>query len=231
MLAHVRGTAGLAPSVYDADYVAQCEAVLGPASERVLGEDATVLANAMPTHGLLAQGQLLAWLFASSERAARCADRDLAALKPAEVDRPELLHHLSALGAPVELLRAAALLEQPSHARLPPPQLDFEKFSQVLQRMEPLAPLLGGMRVSVSRALRLRGRVVGDEVWVGLAPSVEHMGWQAAHEATVAEVSEQGATLGHDALERKAVAQLRERAERAGLGGSHRRWLLLFREV
>jgi hypothetical protein len=231
VLAHVRGTAGLAPSVYDEDYVAQCEVVLGPASARVLGEDAQVLANAMPTHGLLAQSQLLAWLFASGERAARCADRDLAALRPTDVDRPELLHHLSALGAPVELLRAAALLEQPTHARLPAPQLDFDTLEQTLRRMEPLAPLLSGMRVGVSRALRLRGRVVGDEVWVGLAPSVEHMGWQAAHEATVAEVMEQGATLGHDALERQAVSRLRERAERAGLGGSHHHWLLHFREV
>jgi hypothetical protein len=229
VLAHVRGTAGLAPSLYDAEYIAQCEAVLGPASERVLGEDATVLANAMPTHGLLAVGQLLAWLFASPERAAQCADRDLAALAPADVDRPEFLHHLAALGAPVELLRAAALLEQPSHARLPPPQLDFEKLSETLRRVEPLAPLLGGMRVSVSRALRLRGRVVGDELWVGLAPSIEHMGWQAAHEATVSEVMERGATISHDAVERRAVALLRERAERAGQGGSHRRWLLHFR--
>jgi hypothetical protein len=232
VLSHVSDTASLAPSVYDLSYVDEVAKAVGPASERALAEDAKNLGRVLTTHESLAQSQLLAWLFHSVERAKRCADRDLAQLTRDDVDRPELLAPLVRLGAPVEVLRAAAELEQPAHARLPAPKVDLHLLTLALAEATEIAPHLASCKVGVSRALRLRGRVLGNEIWIGLA-SYDHMAWQASHEATVSEVVEarkaRGLPFDHDEVEREAVGQMAERAANAGRQAEHRRWLSQFR--
>jgi len=232
VLAHVRATAALAPSVYDATYVEEVAKAVGPASERPLGEDAENLGRVLTTHESLAQAQLLAWLFHSIERARRCEERDLAELGKDDVDRPDLLPPLVRIGAGVEILRAAAELEAPVHARLPPPKLDLHLLTLALAEATEVAPNLAQCRVGVSPALRLRGRVLGREIWVGLA-GYDHMAWQAAHEATVAEVVEErkasGLPFGYDVIEREAIGRLTERAAKVGRSADHRRWLSCFR--
>ena len=91
----------------------------------------------------------------------------------------------------------------------------------------------------------VRGGPTRGVIWVGapdgdVGPSAEHAAWQAAHEATVAEVGdhdardrdardrdarEREARLGFDDLEHAAVALLAARADEVGLAASHARWL------
>ncbi len=119
VLAHVTATAHLPASLYDPIYIRYAEQHLGPSGQRPLAEDVAVLGRVLPTHELLSQGQLLAWLFDDVAQAAGCAERDLADLEPGQVVRPRLLDPLIALGAPAEVLRCSALLERESQARLP----------------------------------------------------------------------------------------------------------------
>jgi hypothetical protein len=223
VLVHVRATAGLPASLYDAGYVAEVERVLGPADGRALGEDAAILGRVLPTHEALANAQRLAWLFRSAERAEACAGRDLAELGAADVDAPALLPGLAG-DAAVEVLRAAAELELPLVALLPAIAVDLAALGRALDGVERAAPGLRGFRVGVARALGLRGRVMGDEIWVGAAP-LEHAAWQAAHEATVAEVVAVHGEDGHYRVERAAIARLAARARAAGLERPHRAWL------
>ena len=148
------------------------------------------------------------------------------------MDAPALLPHLAGDPA-VEVLRAAAELELPLVARLPPVDVDLAALALALGEVARAAPLLPCCAVGVSRALRRRGRVMGREIWVGEAP-VEHSAWQAAHEATVAEVVERARSAGegtdHDRVERAAIALLARRAVEAGLTQGHRAWLAHFGE-
>ncbi|MBW2526216.1 MAG: hypothetical protein JRI23_18695, partial [Deltaproteobacteria bacterium] len=98
VLAHVEGTAQLPASVFDPRYVDFVAQAVGPAADRPLGEDAGVLAASLPTHGELASAQLLAWLFATTDQAEACAERDLATLGPEDVAEPTLLQPLASLG-------------------------------------------------------------------------------------------------------------------------------------
>jgi hypothetical protein len=230
VLAHVRATAHLAASLHDAGYVEAAAKALGPAVERPLAEDARLLGVLLPTFAGLARAQGLAWLFRSTERAAACAGRDLAELSSGDVDAPDLLPHLA--GDPAtEILRAAAELELPLLSRLPPIAVDLAALAFALDEVAPAAPLLAGCSVGVARALGVRGRVRGRDVWVGPAP-IQHTAWQAAHEATVAEVVEASpwddGAGDHDRVERAAVALLAGRARDAGLGAAHRAWLAHF---
>jgi hypothetical protein len=230
VLAHVGATAHLASSVYGSAYVAAARGILGPAEERLLGEDARLLGGLLSTFASLARAQSLAWLFRSIDRASACAGRDLGALTEADVDAPELLPSLAGEPA-VEILRAAAELELPLLARLPPMAMDLPGLGRALDALSVVAPVLPECPVGVVRALRLRGRVMGREIWVGEAP-IEHAAWQAAHEATVAEVVERlhgaGERAGHDRVEGEAVALLRARARAAGLGEGHAAWWSCF---
>ena len=61
-----------------------------------------------------------------------------------------------------------------------------------------------------------------------LGPSAEHVAWQAAHEATVGEVSRAAPGLSHDEREQVAVVLLAERAKEAGEQEAHARWLAHF---
>jgi hypothetical protein len=225
VLAHVRGTASLPASAYDRVYVAWAEARLGPASARMLEEDAAVLGTALAAHEALAAVQLLAWLYDDAEHARSDADRELADVRAA---RPQLIEPLLAAGAGVEILRCAALLELDEVARLGEVTTDAG-FGEALQTLVPVAPRLAHATVVPVRALRLRGRVFDSEIFVG-APSNElrlgaqHAAWQAAHEATVREIAA-GGGLSERAVEREALELLRTRAAGAGLAASHERWL------
>ena len=92
-----------------------------------------------------------------------------------------------------------------------------------------VAPELSRFDVGVVRSLVRRGRVFEDAIWVGApgdaAPWADRelVAWQAAHEATVAELS--AARLPFEEHEHAAVVLLAERAARAGEGASHARWL------
>lgn len=226
VLAHVEATAPLSPSVYDAAYVAQCASVLGPASARALGKDAAVLGQVLTTHTDLARAQLLAWLFTSVLRAQRVHGRELAHLQPSDVDRPEVLGALVMLGSPAELLRSAAELELSAFKALPSPKVDLAALTKELDAVAAAAPRLASMRVGVVRSLRLRGRVLGDEVWVGLAPTLEQMAWQVAHECTVSELYDEPASRDwtFEQLETEAHLRLDARAREAGLTEAHQRW-------
>src|SRR5581483_7174316 len=142
-------------------------------------------------------------------------------------DAPELLPALAGDPA-VEVLRAAAELELPLLARLPPIAADLAALGRALDEVAAAAPLLPRCRVGVARALGRRGRVMGREIWVGAAP-IEHAAWQAAHEATVAEVAAHAAQ-DHDAVELAALALLAHRARASGLEAAHRAWLAHFGE-
>lgn len=233
VLAHVAGSAGLASSLYDPAYVQFVEQRLGPARERALGEDAQVLGRAVGSHQALARAQLLGWLFHTVEQASVHAATDLGELVTSDVAEPSLVGPLAAAGPSVELLRCAALLERAAFERLPAALCDRAMLGRALCDAVPLAPGLRGARVMTLRSLRLRGRVRGADIWVGVpcaepGPDRPHVVWQASHEATVRElglVAAGGAELGERAVEAVAVVLLAQRAAEAGLGSEHGRWL------
>lgn len=238
VLAHVEGTAGLAASNFDPVYVAFAEALLGPASDRTLGGDRSLLAAALPTHARLARAQLVAWLFADLDQAVACSSRDLRDLRPEDVARPWLLPALVAEEAGVELLRGAALLEAEMFARLPRVVGARSRLEPALVAVRPAAPALGVCSVRCVRSLRLRGRVLREDgratIWVGApgeAPALAagHAAWQAAHEATVDEVSQAAQAerfaLVHEQLEHAAIVLLAGRAARASRSAGHEAWL------
>ena len=229
VLAHVRATAHLAPSVYDAVWIAFAEAHLGPASDRTLSEDAAALGALATTHDALARIQHVAWLFDSPEHAATCADRELSALRPEDVGSPHALRALVDAGAAAEVLRAAAELEDLS--ALPPPRGSFSDVTAGVRARAGAAPTVATMEIEGVRSLRLRGRVRDRRIWVGVPdddlPPL-HPTWQALHEATLAEVHACLAALPHAPLEHAAVVLLAERAVRAGLSDEHGTWFSHF---
>jgi hypothetical protein len=241
VLAHVEGTAGLAASNFDPVYVAFAETLLGPASDRTLGGDRSLLAAALPTHARLARAQLVAWLFADLDQAVACGARDLRDLRPEDVARPWLLQALVAEEAGVELLRGAALLEAGMFARLPRVVGARSRLEPALVAVRPAAPALGVCSVRCVRSLRLRGRVLREggraTIWVGApgeAPALAagHAAWQAAHEATVDEVTQAAQAarfeVVHEELEHAAIVLLAGRAARTGRTAGHQAWLERF---
>lgn len=229
VLAHV--SVDVPAGAYDPEYVRWCERTLGPASSRELATLASDVARAAPTHDALARAQLLAWMFRDVQNAARAFDRSLAELRPDDVARPELLRALA--GDPAaELLFCAVALEAGAHASLPAIAADAA-FGSARAEVARAAPRLAEMPVETVRSLRLRGRVYDATIFVGvpspIAPGapVEHVAWQAGHEATVAELA--AARLPFDQHEHAAVVLLATRARRAGLAEGHARWLAQLR--
>lgn len=224
VLAHVPGVAPA--SVWDPEYVAWSEARLGPASGRMLGDDAKVLAASLSSHDDLARAQMLAWLFRERGRARACFERSLAELSASDVDEAALLSLLANHPA-AEVLWCSVALEDEAHAKLPP--IDIAGVTEAVSAMSDVAPLIETFEIGVVRALRLRGRVRGKEIFIGSpeVTSLERIAWQAAHEATVAELAPKN--LPFDALEREAIALLKQRAARAGKTESHARWLATIR--
>ena len=232
VLAHVEDTARLASSVFDAEYVAAAAELVGAADSRLLARDARVLAAAAATHEELARLQLLAWVFDDEAHARAHVSRDLADLAPADARDPSALAAVAADPA-AEVLRCAALLEAEHLARLPRASRKRGALSDALRVVGRAAPTLAAYRLAAIEPLRLRGRVRGGEIWIGapegpFAVSEEHLSWQAAHEATVGEVSAADSGLDERLVEHAAVVLLSERARSRGLADDHRRWFAHF---
>ncbi|CAN5590801.1 hypothetical protein BH09MYX1_BH09MYX1_38460 [soil metagenome] len=200
---------------------------IGPANDRELGALALDIARAAPTHDLLAEAQLVAWLFTSALRARTTFSRSLAELRADEVDAPAVLARVANRPA-AELIHCAVALEASSHARLPKPEIE-RGFDDALALVRPAAPALATLPIIHVRALRRHGRLYNARIWVGLPGAAEarvepsFIAWQAAHEATVAELVP--SRLRFAEHEHAAVALLAERAKRCGLEREHRAWL------
>src|SRR6185312_4409465 len=119
VLAHASTTGALASSLYDASYVAHCERHLGAISARSLGSDLANLEPLLTSHDILARVQCVAFLFDDPAGARAVVARELRELGDAEVRSPRALRALHGVEPLAELLRAAAELEAPYHARLP----------------------------------------------------------------------------------------------------------------
>jgi hypothetical protein len=235
VLAHV--DVGAVPaSCHDAAYIAWAAARLGPATERALAEDARVLAATLASHDALARAQLLAWLWREESHVREAAVCELRELRDVDVADPAALVRVQGLGAPVEVLRAAAELELPRLKALDaaPVERGARALTDALAEIARAAPWLLRMELATVRALPRRGRVHHASIFVG-APGVagaelHHVAWQAAHEATVSEVERSPRGLAgppptFEAVERAALGLLRSRARRAGLADTHARWL------
>ena len=233
VLAHVR--AGVAASAYDSTWIAFAERHLGSAQKRPLGEDVEILARTATTHDMLAEVQLLAWLFRDPARANACADRTLSELAPEDVDDAAVLARLRGNGL-AEIVRAAAELEAEAFATLPDVARELVDYATV----SAAAPWLARFVIEALRPLRIRGRVRGEHIFVGVASAElsvtpEHVAWQAAHEATVAEVHRRarvnGLAVTHHPLEHTALVLLAEGARAIGESAAHARWIAHFANV
>lgn len=230
VLAHVEGTRQLPASAHSPEYVAWARSKLGDPARRTLAEDASMLAGAFPTHAALARAHAVARVFQSVERVLAVGARPLAELEPPDVDDPAALVRAQQLGAPGELLFCAMTLEVVYFLQLPAPPAAPIELLEALLELEPLAPGLAAARVACLRSLHLRGRVWGDEIWVGhpdaeVAPTLEHAAWQAAHEATVVAVAKREPSLSERETERVALSELASAAQAHGKQAEHRRWL------
>lgn len=177
-------------------------------------------------HDRLARLQALAFVFDSEEQVVAARDRELASLTADEVASFTALKTLSPVMDLAEVLRASAELELLRLSR--PTEIDAEVV-RAMNRVVAASPTLEEHVVGLVRPLGLRGRVLGSSILVGVPgieveADAEHVAWQAAHEATVSEVSDQDWRT----TERRAIALLRSRARSAGLGDSHARWLARF---
>lgn len=155
MLAHV-DVGRLAASCHDLRWIRWAEEHLGPARDRHLAEDATVLASLFETHDALARAHALAWVFPSADAARAASASDLA-----DLDRTAALDVALSGGAAVEVLRAAAELELSAIEALP------AAAAPILRDMRNVAPHLARCELSFARPLPFRGRAFGDSVVVG----------------------------------------------------------------
>lgn len=224
VLAHVDG--GTAASCFSPTYCEWAASRLGAPSSRTLAEDIEALRTlAHPdVDQSFARAQAIAWIFRTTASVEAASDFEL---RDARVDNEPA--RVIALGAgPIaEVLRAAAELEMLELERALA-TLAFEPPTEAIERVTRVAPLLASCTIEVSPALGLRGRVLDRHIFVGMpgiaGATSEHVAWQAAHEATVQEVSA-AATLPFLELERRALGLLRSRARRVGLADAHAAWL------
>ncbi|HET9956086.1 MAG TPA: hypothetical protein VFQ61_16380 [Polyangiaceae bacterium] len=233
VLAHVPNpTPG---SLYDPAYIARVATWLGAASDRTLGEDVRLLVEGTRDFAGYARIQNLAWLFATPEQAQKVAAVDITALTPTQVEDPSALAALCApawqgLKNTIELLRCAITLESAVFQRLPSWNWSRDALRDWLRRVRSAAPSLDQFRISTLRSLGWRGRVRGREIWIGepfeSGPSVAHLAFQAAHEASVAELND----LDCSERERESAALVlfAQRARAAGLAQEHAKWLQHF---
>lgn len=231
-------------------YVAWIREHLGPIEARTLAEDADVLRRAASDHDVVARAQALAWVFDDESAVRAASDHDLASLDPASagVKSAAALSVAKSAGPFAEVLRAAAELEMPLLRAAPWPAIDDDAIARALAEVAPCSPRLArdATQVFLARPLGVRGRIFHDAIFVGVpgvaCPDAEHIAWQAAHEATVAEViadaagsgsarhdeDEAGKSMSFVVTERRAIGLLRSRAGRSGLGAAHARWLSRF---
>ncbi len=226
VLAHVGAHREIPAGLFEPRYVGFAAGVLGPASERALGEDATWIGQLFPTHEVLAAAQLLAWLYADAETAEEQAARSWSELSASEVAWPEAYARLSELGDRIDFLRGACLLELDGVRQLvspaPPDPTLFRQLTQV-------APDLARLGIRHSLPLWNRGRLCRGDIWLGFPrdapgwPSAAEVGWQAAHEATVNEVARRS-ELSERGVEHVALVLLHQRAVASGLESQHATW-------
>jgi hypothetical protein len=192
-----------------------------------------VLGRVVTSHEALSSLQLLAWLHSTVDVARGLSELELTQLEPTQVEAPEVLLALARMGPAAEVLRCAALLEGDAWSALPCLPDAVGDFRRALDAMVAVAPWLAESSVRRVRSLRLRGRVRGREIWVGhpggaLGVSVEHVAWQAAHEATVREVVEAMESMGKTpwfaCVEHVAVVLLADRSASAGMDEGHGTW-------
>ncbi|MBX3192442.1 MAG: hypothetical protein KF819_35955 [Labilithrix sp.] len=226
MLAHV--DVGVAASCHSPAWIAWAEARFGPARERTLADDAALLARTSTTHERLARAQILAWVWRDTSRVRAAIARDLASLTDRDVDDASALSWAQRAGPDAEILRATAELELDFFAARAP--VDLDEIARAIAAVTLAAPALEGAEVLLARPLPRRGRAFGGarrSIVVGVpgvaGAEVEHVAWQAAHEATVLESAQREATF--EAIERRALGLMRSRARGAGLAGGHARWL------
>lgn len=226
VLAHVPGEA--AASAFDPIYTGWSERMIGPASARSLAEDARALAALAPTHDALVRAQVVAWIVRDREKARSLFDRALTEIRPEEVDDANALRF--AAGDPAaELVWCAAALEDEAHSKLP--AMMIEGIGEAPLALALVAPNIGEFDLGIVRSLRLRGRVHAREIWVGEPgsephnPTLEHVMWQAAHEAAAVELTERVPGLPFASIEHGSVVLLAVRSERAGRAADHARWL------
>ncbi len=237
VLAHLEATAELPSSVYSECYVRAARQRLGPVSERELGRDLALLVAQLNRHAELAQVQLLTRLHPTLADARNNAHRELCSLGDASNTNLEIRDTLLAtVPIQAELLRCSALLEAEIFERWPLPDQDaFRRALQApLSGLWSVAPQLRCLSVYGLRVLGRRGRAFPDGIWVGIpdepeGPSVNHVTWQAAHEATVLEVSVRARTerwqLGERQVEHLAVVLMERRARAQGMTEGHGAWL------
>lgn len=223
MLAHV--DVPFASSCFSPAYGAWAAQTLGPIDARPLGEDVRVLGElARTSPDAFASVQALAWAFHSAEAASAAADFEL---RDARVDHEDARAIAIHAGPIAEVLRAAAELELPLLGALRLPASHVPPPGAITAA----APALARCAIAHVPALGLRGRVLDRRVFVGVpglaGATAEHVAWQAAHEATVEEVStsDAGRRLPFLELERRALGLMQSRARRAGLAAEHARWL------
>jgi hypothetical protein len=214
VLAHVPGR--LPSSLHSHAYQRFVADLVGPASERALGEDARVLGELLTDHASLAAVQALAWLWREPEHAR--AEQELDALANSQVDDARLLAALR--GSPAaELLRCAALLELEVYAQLPAPPSNQALRDAVAALVPQPLPVV------TSRPLTEHGRVWNGVVYVGVpgeGVTLEHAAHQAAHEHTVHELRDAG--LEERGIEAVALVRLHRRLEGTPHAAAHRRW-------
>lgn len=250
VLAHVEAP-GLPSSCHDARYVAWIGERLGSIEARALGEDTAVIARVATTHDVLAGVQALAWVFDSPDQCRRASDRELGELGADDVASADALSIALSTGPIAEVVRAAAELELPLLAGLvgsAAARVDLRAVRRALDVVSAAAPSLRDSAVSLALPLGLRGRAFARSIVAGVpgiaCPDVEHVAWQAAHEATVVDLNErersrladvprggrarrglEAAPAAHLDGERRAIARLEARARLCGLGDAHARWL------
>jgi hypothetical protein len=235
ILAHLETTAHLPSSLYDPGYVALARRHLGDPAERALGADIEALSTHLVSHEGLIAIQPLLRLHPSLAAGLRGSQRSLLeldddpgtnrAVRDALVEKAPLC---------AELLRCAALLEAETFVRWPLPDLTdvARRIRDALPAFWGVSPQLRCLPIRTFLALGMRGRAWPDEIWVGIPvesgePSLEHVLWQAAHEATVLEVA-QRTPLGERHIERLAVALMSQRATRSNMRPSYEQWLRNF---
>ncbi len=236
VLAHVSKTAHLPASICDDVYTAFVASHAGPVSVRALDEDAAVLGHVFENHVALSRAQLVTRLFDSTATALARATTDLD-----DLTAPASLRlALRPIATGVELLRCAALLEAPVVDALPSITLDETQLRTALASVLASSPTLHHFTIVPIVALRLRGRLMGQEIWTGLpcnelALSPTHVAWQAAHEATVAEVSAASrgaeASLEERGIEHIALVLMTERAAESKASGPHGTWQAHFAHI